>query len=423
MSYNSALAACARAGVWQEALLLLRRMSTDGVAPDTISYNTVMDALAREAQSQPAMALLSTMYARGPKPEPITVCSAVSACEAAGDWKAALRALAPPRDEGESRKEHGLKEHGRKEERRRNGEGRKGRGTPRLAAARRETAALAPAYASAVRACAKAGQLRVALRAVKAAEAALAPGTLHPSAYATLERAGHAALASASASTDGAVKEEAELQAAAVAQLVAARLHSAVDSGGGGSGQGGSSSSRGVQGGSGGGGQGGGVMARAYWPAQASFVLEGAQVQCAHGENASSPMDVFLTRGPSGEISGTVDIAREARALVYRMRRRGLYSPLLSSLPASSRGGGLSTGRRRRLLSQQAEKKALAAQLALGYDEPRVHLTHKMGADSHAFFKAVSLAEGKRIVAHDARVKHVFEGGQCSCGDATYTDE
>ena len=301
-----------------------------------------------------------------------------------------------------------------------------------------------------MRTCARAGELRVAYLALLAAEAELerygeSEGeeiSVHPSAYAALQTAAQEALsATTSAAVDqagaGALSTAAGAgrdEAASILEALASRGSSA------GGGSAGASEGRGSRGlvrlqSSGVGGAGsiasGGSSSSttsSSSPApstkpvgpepSASFVLEGAQVVCGHGENSSSPVDIFLTKGDSGEVSGTVDIAREARSLVYRLQRRRLYTPILSSLPPSRRV--LSESRQRRVLSQQAEKKALAAQLALGYPEARMTLTHRMGADSHAFFKAASLATQTRIVVQDQRVKHTFENGVCSCADAAY---
>ena len=59
-----------------------------------------------------------------------------------------------------------------------------------------------------------------------------------------------------------------------------------------------------------------------------------------------------------------------------------------------------------------AEKKALAAQLALEYKRPKVELTHTMCVDCHTLFKLASLEYGCRIQCKDRRVVHVFERGE-----------
>ena len=149
-------------------------------------------------------------------------------------------------------------------------------------------------------------------------------------------------------------------------------------------------------------------------PPRASFVLEGAQVACENGANTSSAADVFLTLPTLDGVVGTVDAAREARALVWRLRRRTTYQPHMASLPA---GVGGSPAARRLMLSQQAEKKALAAQLALDYPAPSVRYTHRLSIDSHEAFKAASRLYGRTITCRDAAQLHVFERGACRTGD------
>mmetsp|Transcript_6770 Transcript_6770/g.15874 ORF Transcript_6770/g.15874 Transcript_6770/m.15874 type:complete len:82 (-) Transcript_6770:205-450(-) len=40
-----------------------------------------------------------------------------------------------------------------------------------------------------------------------------------------------------------------------------------------------------------------------------------------------------------------------------------------------------------------------------------------MCLDCHACFKAASLVYNRRIIVDDARTRHVFEHGRCSCND------
>jgi pentatricopeptide repeat domain-containing protein 1 len=412
VSYNSAMAACARGGAWESALSLLDVMREDGLSPDAISYNTVLDALARKAQWRASLQILEQMRSHGVPPGAIALSMAASACEEAGEWDASLALLEPylshEGDESDANSRGDVRGSG-------GGVGGGARREPRAVASAPSSPPtstlnpreLAPAFASAVRVTARAGELRCALQTLKAAERALGGSRkLHASAYAALDEA--------------------------AARWTAARGRTG-DGGDGGDG-----------GGGGGGGDGGGRLhhdkeallaeiadaVRSAAPREqarvkprASFVLEGALAQCGHGENASSPSDIFLTIGSDGEVGGTVDVAREARALVWGLQRSSTYRPVLSALPArqtNGRGWRLSGARRRRLLSLHAEKKALAAQLALGYEELSVKLDHRMCADCHALFKAASEVYGRTIVATDSRVRHVFEAGRCSCRDAAY---
>jgi hypothetical protein len=161
--------------------------------------------------------------------------------------------------------------------------------------------------------------------------------------------------------------------------------------------------------------------------AQARFVLEGAQVACGNGENRSSAADIFLVRGPGGTgMVATVDAAREARALVCRMQRYSGYAPELSALPPRIERRSVSSTRGRMLLAQHAEKKALAAQLALGYTNPSVAFNKRMCLDCHELFKAVSKSyrtpNGSHVTirCRDAVRVHIFSNGSCSCGDVGF---
>lgn len=50
VSYNAAIDACARGGLWQRALDLLSEMSTTGPQPSVVSYNAALDACGREGR-------------------------------------------------------------------------------------------------------------------------------------------------------------------------------------------------------------------------------------------------------------------------------------------------------------------------------------------------------------------------------------
>lgn len=50
VSYNAAIDACARGGLWQRALDLLSEMPTVGLEPSVVSYNVALDACGREGR-------------------------------------------------------------------------------------------------------------------------------------------------------------------------------------------------------------------------------------------------------------------------------------------------------------------------------------------------------------------------------------
>ena len=341
-SFNGALSACDRAGECKEALTLRRRMGQAGVRPDAVTDNILLSAFARAARWHSALALLRAMGAREAprraRPDPVPLCTAAAACEAAGEWRACLALVAPllslPLAEPSP---------------------------PPLAAAAAAaaraaggvpTAAIAPAVGCAVRASVRAGEVATALQLVEAAER-LGSSCLAASAYAAARDA-----AAAAGDTAAAARMAAHAAAAGAA-----------------GGEGGGERGFRVEAAAGIGGaarSGAGAFARASSAkseaALARFVLEGAQVACANGANRSSAADVFLVRArDDSAIVATVDAAREAQALVLWMGRKTDYSPVLSALPARlQRKGAVSPARARLVLAQHAEKKALAAQLALG---------------------------------------------------------
>jgi pentatricopeptide repeat domain-containing protein 1 len=393
VSYNAAISACARGGVWREALALLRQMRTDGLTPDMVSYSTALDALARGAQGRAALGIITGMRQKGIEPDAIALCAACRACEAAGEWRGALLVLRPVLQAEpvfqalpETRTASGA--------------------APQALPTRATTMGdeeLAPAFAAACRSCARAGEGRVARMLADVAEARM--GRPLPSTVLALVDAAEAAPHTA------ALRTEAEIAPAPAAPAVAAAMETAADIQ--------TQAMPGVRTAKSTAPQQGGRPTRAS--ARANFVLEGAQVSCTHGENASSAVDIFLTRGADGSIAGAVDIAREARVLVHALQRRAGYVPVLTAAPVrSGRGERLSSARRRRLLSQHAEKKALAAQLRMGYPAPWLELSHWMCADCHAFFRAAAVDSQRPIVCIDARVRHEFGvDGRCSCETPT----
>lgn len=95
VSFNAALAACERGGEWQEAQYLLQELGTEGLVADEITYNTAI-ASARRAGGRPAarfaLGLVRRMMRRPHRitPSVIAFTGAMGACNAAGEWRAAL---------------------------------------------------------------------------------------------------------------------------------------------------------------------------------------------------------------------------------------------------------------------------------------------------------------------------------------------
>lgn len=57
-SFNTAIAACARAGDWRKALDLLAGMKVEGLTPDIFSYNAAIGACAKGGQWMIGLELL-----------------------------------------------------------------------------------------------------------------------------------------------------------------------------------------------------------------------------------------------------------------------------------------------------------------------------------------------------------------------------
>jgi pentatricopeptide repeat protein len=414
VSYNSAISACGRGGAWEAALRLATSMEGGGVRADAITHNSVLDALARAAQWRDALRYLHSLLRRGGRgsrgavaPDAVALCTAISACEAAGAWRATRDLLwdgkiragpgeAAAGGEGESGDEGGEGGNGGE----RGGVGRDETATAvgsaafalggeadavqaaeavdelRAAfAAEAATGRLGAAYAAGVRACARAAQLRSGVLLLLQAEA-LQGGSLDASAYAALRDAAAAA-------------GELELSRRMQRQrrfVGSADAEGALPPG-----------------------------PRAGATPLASFELENALVACANGFNASSASDVFLAVRPEGVAA--IDAAREARDMVAQLRRARVnsYAPRLAALPAHV-ARGRSVQWQRTILAQHCEKKALAAQLALDYPAPTLRTTHRMCIDCHDVFLAASLAYNRTIACQDPGHLHVFERGRCSCG-------
>ena len=50
-------------------------------------------------------------------------------------------------------------------------------------------------------------------------------------------------------------------------------------------------------------------------------------------------------------------------------------------------------------------------------EEIEVSVNFKMCADCHAFFKGASTLIGRQVIVREPSLMHIFEGGECTCGD------
>ncbi|CAJ1409479.1 unnamed protein product [Effrenium voratum] len=121
VSYGAALGACAQAGMWQQALLLLEDMAKAEVTPNDICYNSAIAALsavglwqqallllrgasrpgygaaiaacAQGVQWQRALLLLAVMEQASFEPNLLACSSGIAACAQGGEWQLALAML------------------------------------------------------------------------------------------------------------------------------------------------------------------------------------------------------------------------------------------------------------------------------------------------------------------------------------------
>jgi pentatricopeptide repeat protein len=78
--YNIAIAACSKAGRWEKAVGLLREMERKDLAPDTRSYASAINACARGNAPTIALSLLKEMKARGVRTNQVVYKHAIFAC-------------------------------------------------------------------------------------------------------------------------------------------------------------------------------------------------------------------------------------------------------------------------------------------------------------------------------------------------------
>eukprot|EP00397_Hematodinium_sp_SG-2012_P018259 GEMP01018700.1.p1 GENE.GEMP01018700.1~~GEMP01018700.1.p1 ORF type:complete len:778 (-),score=183.43 GEMP01018700.1:398-2710(-) len=94
VSYSTALNACAKAGQWQCALELFDSMRGCGIRPNAIAYNACISALAKCEHGVQWQSALSMLHSMDPSLRTVVSYSAaISACEKAGEWVAAVRLL------------------------------------------------------------------------------------------------------------------------------------------------------------------------------------------------------------------------------------------------------------------------------------------------------------------------------------------
>ena len=87
ISYNTTANACAKLGHWQTALHLTVLMSKRSLSPDQFSYNAVITGCARSAQWQSALSILTTMQTVRLEGDVFSWSSALNSCRRGGTWQ------------------------------------------------------------------------------------------------------------------------------------------------------------------------------------------------------------------------------------------------------------------------------------------------------------------------------------------------
>ena len=90
---NSALAGCADAARWQEAVYFTCGLDSKKLQPDVVSYNTSLSACTKSLNWQYPLLLLSVLMMLRPQPTTISYNSTISACEGLGEWMQAVHLL------------------------------------------------------------------------------------------------------------------------------------------------------------------------------------------------------------------------------------------------------------------------------------------------------------------------------------------
>ena len=135
---------------------------------------------------------------------------------------------------------------------------------------------------------------------------------------------------------------------------------------------------------------------------------------------ATAMIDGSLTSFVNGDIRSS--LAVQAYALCDRVQQQTSYRPQRRALPPDFRRH-TTHAQQDAWLRLHAEKKALAELVARGADRLETSINFKMCADCHALFKGASELLGRRIVLHEPKLTHVFNGGRCSCGDSWRHEE
>ena len=138
--------------------------------------------------------------------------------------------------------------------------------------------------------------------------------------------------------------------------------------------------------------------------------------------NIKSIRPVAVVPRPSGTgkpyyNGGEGKLGEASRKLCALLERQGGYAPRVEALPFGMRRNS-TRAQQVNSLRHHAEKKAIADMLLRGADELELSINTRVCLDCHEFLKASSLVLGKPVIVNEPHMRHVFENGACSCGDA-----
>ena len=397
-SYGAALSACANAAQWEESLAILDTAMVnesppttlrlgvftaycmlhdslaDGplleatVAPNAICFNSAIDACARAGRSDEAIELLQRMTAAGVAPNEISYTTAIKACEKAGQAERAVQLLSEMRSRGV---EPGTRSYSAAisacEK------GRDWQAAARVLAEMREHGVKMDAIASkaAILTLCKAGEVRAALALLPTIDLDALGGEAYSVLFALSQAAGENGM-----------------------QRVASRIEEEMRR-------------RGLT-----------TSAAAAKVTEATWLPPRRRSAPSMAGSAAAATRRTTRSGDSGDATSKL-----TRRLVEEMRARTAYDFDPSALPHLFVRNS-TVAQQRKALTFHADKKALAAALAEADSGPQVPLPSvhvkvsiKMCVDCHEFFKQASKMLQRRIICDDGSHHHVFDDGECSCGD------
>ena len=93
LTFNAAIHACERRGLWVQALLLLQQMQNVKITPDSTSLNCILSACEKGQQWEGAIAFLPCFSTHGCQRTMVTYGAIAAACVAGLAWEAAIAAL------------------------------------------------------------------------------------------------------------------------------------------------------------------------------------------------------------------------------------------------------------------------------------------------------------------------------------------